>query len=359
MIISNDEFGIDWDKGTCKKPWEYSQHMLGLVSRTFALNIKILPLPLKKPVLLAYLFCRIADTLEDDKALPKDLKVQLLERFRLIFVDRENWRIRTQEYLSLVPEHWFQSEDCDQLLSAWPVWPLDLFFDLSDKYINAVSKWVIEMCDGMIQFTESREGQTGWMGLKDVEELDEYCYYVAGTVGYMLCDLFFVYSPLISAQKYRQMKELAVSFGLGLQITNIVKDMKEDAARNTCFVPASLFEQFNTSPEDLIQGRNEEQLTHVVDFLVNKAFKHLEDAKDYTLLIPRLEPRIRLFCLWPLFMATATLAKVKSDNQVLSDEKVKISRDEVKSIMGQTTYKVIFNSSIEKLFLKDKARILV
>lgn len=357
MIINSEDFKIDWQSGTCAKPWEYSQRMLELVSRTFALNIQVLPLALKKPVLLAYLFCRIADTLEDDKDIPKDLKVQLLEAFKLIFIDREHWRERNAEFMDMVPETWSTSQDCDQLLSAWPEWPLEIFFDLSDKYVNAVSKWVIEMCDGMVIFSERREGQSGWMGLESLEELDEYCYYVAGTVGLMLCDLFFVYSPLIGAKTYRAMKELAVSFGLGLQITNIVKDMKEDAQRNTCFVPQALFEQFNTSPQALIDGRDEEELTQVVDFLVQKAFNHLEDAKNYTLLIPRLEPKIRLFCLWPLFMATATLAQVTKDNKVLSSDKVKITRDEVQGIIRSTSIKVLFNSSLNNMFQKDKTRI--
>lgn len=358
MLISKEEFGINWEQDTCSQSWRYSQKMLKLVSRTFALNIQVLPLSLKKPILLAYLFCRMADTLEDDKDMARDEKVRLLEIFRLIFVDRENWQEHTAAFRDALPKHWKDSEDCDQLLTAWPRWPLYLFFDLSDKYVHAVSKWVIEMCDGMIQFSDHREGQSGWMGLQSVEELDEYCYYVAGTVGMMLCDLFFAYSPLISASKYKAMKELAVSFGLGLQITNIVKDMKEDAERNTCFVPEALFTKFNTSPQALIEERQEEELSRVIDYLTQKALGHLEDAKDYTLLIPRLEPRIRLFCLWPLFMATATLVKVVADNQVLSQEKVKISRSDVKGIIKSTTLRVAFNSQIDKMFETDKAKIL-
>lgn len=357
ILKSLEEFGIDWEQGSCKRPWDYSHHMLSLVSRTFALNIQVLPMSLKRPILLAYLFCRMADTLEDDKNLSKDKKVELLESFRLVFVDRENWRVRLQEFVNLLPQEWFQSEDCDQLLTAWPLWPMDLFFDLADKYINAVSPWIIEMCDGMIDYSNKRDGQKGWMGLESVDELDDYCYYVAGTVGYMLCDLFFVYSPLINVPTYRKMKELAVSFGLGLQVTNIIKDMKEDATRNTCFVPQALFEKYGTTPDALIEGRDQEEMRKVVDFLVLKAFGHLEDAKNYSLLIPRLEPKIRLFCLWPLFMATATLAEVNSNDKVLTDDKVKITRDEVKGIIKGTTLKVLFNSSIEKMFLKDKTRI--
>ena len=85
-----EEFGIDWEKGVCKRPWDYSHYMLSLVSRTFALNIQVLPTPLKRPILLAYLFCRMADTLEDDRNLSKDRKIELLAAFRLVFVEREN-----------------------------------------------------------------------------------------------------------------------------------------------------------------------------------------------------------------------------------------------------------------------------
>lgn len=61
-------------------------------------------------------------------------------------------------------------------------------------------------------------------------DLDRYCYSVAGVVGELLTELFAVYSPVIATQK-AALAPLAVSFGEGLQLTNILKDVWEDAGR--------------------------------------------------------------------------------------------------------------------------------
>lgn len=60
--------------------------------------------------------------------------------------------------------------------------------------------------------------------------MDLYCYHVAGVVGEMLTELFCDYSPEINQHKPVLMK-LAVSFGQGLQMTNILKDIWEDRKR--------------------------------------------------------------------------------------------------------------------------------
>ena len=57
----------------------FAAFMLEKTSRTFALNIQVLPARLRRQVLLAYLFCRMADTLEDDPELGEPAKVKLLE----------------------------------------------------------------------------------------------------------------------------------------------------------------------------------------------------------------------------------------------------------------------------------------
>ena len=68
------------------------------------------------------------------------------------------------------------------------------------------------MAKGMGQFQLRGEKQ----GLQSLEDLDQYCYYVAGVVGQMLTNLFCLHSPEI-AQNRKALMALAVSFGQGLQ----------------------------------------------------------------------------------------------------------------------------------------------
>ena len=78
MLLENNSV-IDIDRHT--------REMLPKVSRTFALGIKLLPSRLEVPVRLGYLFCRIADTIEDDLALPPERKAELLDIFLECFDD--------------------------------------------------------------------------------------------------------------------------------------------------------------------------------------------------------------------------------------------------------------------------------
>jgi farnesyl-diphosphate farnesyltransferase len=188
-------FGLNFELRTCSKPWSYSEFMLEKVSRTFALNIQVLPNSLRKAILLAYLFCRIADTVEDDPLLTTAEKKILLESFSKIFSDRAHWREHLEFYLTRLPDKWNTDAAWDRLLSAYPEWSLQIFFDLPDSQVLPICHWVSEMCTGMSEYSTRRNPQ-GLLQLETIADLDRYCYYVAGTVGYMLCELFLAHSSL-------------------------------------------------------------------------------------------------------------------------------------------------------------------
>jgi farnesyl-diphosphate farnesyltransferase len=348
--------GLDLTHQTCSKPWVYANAMLLKVSRTFALNIGILSPDVRRPVLLAYLFCRIADTLEDDAFLETDKKVQLLQEFSELFDVESNWRDRVQAFQANLPESWSEGPDYDQVLTYWCQWPFELYFNFGDKDRAVLKKWIQEMCEGMKLYSRRRDEGEGWFILEDLADLDRYCYYVAGTVGYLLCDLFLHHSLWIGAERYKALSSKANSFGLGLQITNIVKDQCEDWHRKTSFVPRSILEVQNLKLVSLVAA-DPQDLRAALKPLIRKALDHLRDAKDYTILLPRLEAKMRLFCLWPLFMALATLEKVAM-SVPFAQERIKISREEVQQIIKTSSSKVFFNGGIEKLFQAYESRIL-
>jgi farnesyl-diphosphate farnesyltransferase len=124
--------------------------------------------------------------------------------------------------------------------------------------------------------------------VETLEELDRYCWYVAGTVGVMLCELFIGHAR-IADDRARAMRARCVSFGTGLQLVNILKDRAEDGSRGVSWLPSSI-EGAGAAP------------------LFAKTLRHLEEAVEYTLAIPRRHRKLRLFCEWPLLMAAETLA---------------------------------------------------
>lgn len=347
------EAGVDFEQRSCTRPWLYASSMLQKVSRTFALNIGVLPNSIKRPVLLAYLFCRMADTVEDEFNLSSAQKTLLLEQFSAIF-DAPDWRLAAQVFSQSLPPEWANGPGFDQILTYYLEWPLSLLFDGPQNDVVFVRKWVQEMCKGMIEYAQRRDND-GWLCLRDVDDLDRYCYFVAGTVGFLLCDLFYLHSVWISKKRHSNMKELANSFGLALQVTNIVKDIREDWGRQTSFVPASLYQTLGVNYKELLDVRPE-VLRPMIRSLSIKALGHLRDARDYIQLIPRLDLRIRLFCLWPMFLSLATLERVVQVAP-LSENRVKITRDEVRDIISRASKAALSNRKIQKLFASYEERI--
>lgn len=89
-----------------KKAWAYSEDILLKVSRTFALNINVLKGKLHKSILLAYLYLRIADTVEDDPDMNASEKEVLLDKFAEIFRTAELKDEAVEAFEEALPEHW-------------------------------------------------------------------------------------------------------------------------------------------------------------------------------------------------------------------------------------------------------------
>ncbi|WP_221179279.1 squalene/phytoene synthase family protein, partial [Pseudomonas frederiksbergensis] len=87
----------------------------------------------------------------------------------------------------------------------------------------------------MSQFQEKAALQ----GLGTHQELDHYCYCVAGVAGKLLTELFIDFDPTLLAQR-ENLHRLAVSFSTGLQLTNTVKDQWDDRLRGVCWLPRDL-----------------------------------------------------------------------------------------------------------------------
>ncbi len=343
-----------------REAWRYAEDRLLLVSRTFALNINILAGKLHKSILLAYLYLRIADTVEDDPVMGASEKGRILSLFAGIFESAELPEEKIRQFVDALPTSWKNSDDpnMDLCLQASVVVPL--LHELPEKYAAPVRNVVVEMCGGMAKFALRQEQalSNGWFTLESVSDLDEYCYYVAGIVGKLLTKLFAADSRLIGAECEKLLAQLDVSFGLALQVTNIVKDCIEDSGRRVCFVPEEICRRhgFEHSFDMFAEGADKKSCAAALGELVQKAWKHLDDAIAYTKLIPRVNMRTRLFCLWPLLMAAENLSLIGDGLSVfVSDKKVKITRDDVKNIVKNTMRHFYSNKWIDETYNKLKA----
>jgi farnesyl-diphosphate farnesyltransferase len=165
----------------------------------------------------------------------------------------------------------------------------------------------------------------------------------------LLTELFYHYYPDIGEACYEKLKAKASSFGIGLQLTNIIKDSVIDYQRGWCYLPSDLLEKFGLSGEAFLDINKRKDAFALMNEIINKAKKHLEDAIEYTCLLPRSMWSVRIFCFLPILMAVKTLSKAVN-NEALFDAQnpVKISRAEVKKIIFYTFWNCWSNKRMKK-----------
>jgi farnesyl-diphosphate farnesyltransferase len=186
-------------------------------------------------------------------------------------------------------------------------------------------------------------------GLPALRDLDEYCYYVAGVVGEMLTELFLVQCPELEPQRDRMMR-LAISFGQGLQMTNILKDIWDDRQADTCWLPRAVFESHGFNLDAIESGHDSKSFAAGLDELVGVAHAHLRNALEYSCMIPRRESGIRKFCLWAIGLAVLTLRKIHNNPGFSSGSDVKVSRRTVKATILTTNIALKSNRALRLVF---------
>ena len=333
---SKNEFKTELDDIT------YQNEILQHVSRTFALTIPQLPESLSEVVGNAYLLCRIADTIEDDKLMTAVLKREYAERFIDVVKGSDSAETFSKELFPLLSPTASEAEH-ELIANTTPV--IRLTHSFNERQRAALEKCVSIMAEGMVRYQDAESLD----GMIDLEDMGQYCYYVAGVVGEMLTELFCDYSPEIDSQREEMMK-LGVSFGQGLQMTNILKDIWEDHERGVCWLPRDIFNKHGVDIRHKVIGENEAGFDEALIELLGVAHAHIRNALIYTQKIPAKEKGLRRFCLWALGMAVLTLEKIRQKPNFTTGQEVKISRFNVKSTIFFTNLFVGNNWALKKLF---------
>ncbi len=322
--------------------YEYQLEILKEVSRTFALTIPQLPNALSVTVANAYLLCRIADTIEDDAKMSASQKREFTERFVAVV---ENETSADEFGRELAPLLYPGTLAAERDLIANSAAVLRITHACNHTQQRTLSRCVRIMVGGMADYQDSET----LAGLKDMQAMDRYCYFVAGVVGEMLTELFCDYSTEIAERK-EQMLKLAVSFGQGLQMTNILKDIWDDRERGACWLPQQVFSSYGCELANLRSGEENPGFAEGLGELIDIARAHLHNALTYTLLIPHREKGIRRFCLWALGMAVLSLDKLNKNRDFNSGLAVKISRRSVRATVLLTSTLVTQDRWLSKLF---------
>ncbi|MBC5811328.1 MAG: squalene/phytoene synthase family protein [Candidatus Eremiobacteraeota bacterium] len=324
---------------------EFGRGIIGRVSRTFAIGISVLPGRLGKAVLTGYLLCRIADTIEDDGACPAPRRQELLAKFLDCFDDpvaaagfaHEVSDIHADEsYLELLRG----TEKVFALLRALP-----------KETARIVARWTRELTLGMSEFVGR---YPDGIRIQTLEEYRRYCYYVAGTVGHMLTELWHAHSKHVRGREYERLLVNAEAFGEALQTINILKDIAWDIEHeNAAYIPEDLLRARGSSHQTILHGDWVVQNREALVALVELAKEDIKKSLDYFNALPKMAVQIRLFCLLPILFAVATLREIEQSSAMLeSGGVVKISRGEVRSLILAGSFSTMSNTTTRWLVSK-------
>jgi farnesyl-diphosphate farnesyltransferase len=265
-----------------------SIEVLKRTSRTFFIPISLLPLRLKEAVTSAYLCMRAIDEIEDHPELSPDSKIYLLQSIsELLRRNQSPETLGETDLKELFSPYYSQLPEVTLRLNDWiklcPPQVTPNVINTTQLMSNGMAEWAMN----------------GWT-IRNKDDLDRYTFHVAGLVGLLLSDLW----KWFDATKTN--RDLAVSFGRGLQAVNIIRNRDEDLSRGVNFFPS---------------GWDFEDMLHYAKSNLALANLYIEEIKSKPILI---------FCKIPLALAHSTLAALEAGE-------AKMNRAAVNQIVQQIT----------------------
>jgi len=236
-----------------KDVYEHCRLIVQRASKTFYWGSAFLPPPKRHAIWAVYALCRIVDDIVDDivdEAVDRTtIRAGHLSGAHCPQKELDYWR-RSLEYI-----YQYGKTDGTPVQVAWS--------DMLTHYAVPIEP-VLELLDGVeMDLTIKR--------YKTFDELYVYCYRVAGTIGLLTCPIFGYQDEGALAS--------AVELGVALQLTNILRDIGEDACRNRIYLPQEDMEYFGYSEEELMLGVINDAFRDLMRFQIARANDYYQHAQ--------------------------------------------------------------------------------
>jgi farnesyl-diphosphate farnesyltransferase len=290
------------------------------VSRSFYLTLRVLPREIRPQISLAYLLARATDTIADTKAVPRAKRIVALQQLQNLSHVPDLGAIAGRQTSPAETQLLEQLEDC--------VIALGQFDEADGRRIQELLKIIV---GGQIFDLQRFPGETEkeLVALSSDEELDRYTYMVAGCVGEFWTKMCVAHLSALRDWNMDETCQLGIRFGKGLQLVNVLRDIPKDLRIGRCYLPVK-------DPRALLDPKNFEAIRYVYASWLDTAVEHLNAGWQYTMKIPRSETRLRLACIWPIWIGLMTIARLRVENPLDPERRVKISRREVYSVMARS-----------------------
>jgi phytoene synthase len=186
-----------------------------------------------------------------------------------------------------------------------PIWPA--FCDTVHRY-SIPHRFFHEMIDGILSDIEPREIET-W------EELYRYCYQVASVVGMTIIHIF-------GFESVRALL-LAEKCGVAFQLTNILRDVREDADMGRVYLPREDLRRFGVTAEQLRLGMENDRFRSLMKFEASRAWACYEESEPLSDLIEKKSRR----SLWALReVYTRLLRRIEKSNYSVLNKRISVSK---------------------------------
>ena len=233
------------------RSYEYCRRVARRRAKNFYYSFVLLSRPQRNAMCAIYAFMRYCDDLSDE---PGATRAAI-----------DQWRAGMEEAL-------------EGRFGNHPVWPA---FYHTVRRFGIPHQYFREMVDGVLSDLEPRRFET-------FEQLYRYCYQVASVVGLTIIHIF--------GFDTRSALPLAEKCGVAFQLTNILRDIREDAERGHIYLPAEDLRRFGVTDEDLRTGRRGEPFLRLMGFEAERARSYYNQSRP---LLDLIHPRSRA-SLWAL-----------------------------------------------------------
>ena len=163
---------------------------------------------------------------------------------------------------------------------------------------------------------------------------------VAGCVGEFWTHLSLAHLFEADATTEARLLETGVRFGKGLQLVNILRDIPVDLRMGRCYLPSAVLAEHDLTPRDLLTPETIDRFRPVYDSYLDKAAVHLDAAVEYIGLLPYRQFRLRAASMLPVLIGQRTLALLRGQNVLDAENRIKVSRPEIKQLTRQTALAV-------------------
>jgi phytoene synthase len=291
------------------------RHITRSQAKNFYYAFLVLPRRKRNALCAVYAFMRHADDISDDESVPlaarREKLTALLEGLHLA--------ARGQA-----------TDDPVLLALAHTQKTYDIPIDWLDKLVAGTMMDLQEPDRSTTQSVDHANGSAAVMTQRRVltfstfDDLYAYCYHVASVVG-LVCIKIFGYRD-------RAAEKLAERTGIAFQLTNILRDVKEDAAMGRVYLPEDDLRKFGVTTEEVVTGPSLNRLQPVLQLEGQRAREYYQSAQD---LIPLIDDDSQA-ALWALVeIYRQLMEKIEARKFDVFSERVRLTTSEKLRVLGK------------------------